>query len=291
MKIKTSEEMFIIPASSGLNLLYEIPKQKKLKEYLSYYFGQKKKTKCIVLDEEDDDNLISPADAEWVHFGTKDLVSEFDFKQKTNMNIEISEMIEKNPKMFESIENVRDSLKSLLTDRGMFRLKKILTSGMDVDLEMNISNFDTSKIIENLHLEHDSLSDTECLIILYNLALYLNRNKFVIIYIDFKVDDTVLKWLHSIKDENKLILVENECIDSNQADEFDSLIVLNNTEMVEKLEFPLSYASSVSYFFHSVVIEHPEYQNDKILEFYDVFQGFEETFFAEFINDKALKSL
>ena len=105
MKIKYEDHTCILPVSTGMHLVYDSSGESDFLECLISYFGQKKKTKCIVLDDEDD--LIAPKDAELIYFSNKDMNSIFGFKPKTEFNNELTHFIEDNQEQYTSIERIR----------------------------------------------------------------------------------------------------------------------------------------------------------------------------------------
>lgn len=289
MKIKYDDHTIVLPVESGLHLIYDYTKSREFLECLLSYFGQKKKTRCIVLDDEDD--LISPKDVELIYFSDKDMNSVYGFKSKTEFNTELSHFIEENQEQYTSIEMIRINLKELLTDRGMFRFRKILTSGTNMNLEISTANFEVSKILQNLLINSDDLTEQEQMITLYNLYNYIYRKSFRIIYIDFEVDDITMEWLNSIRSKDALILVENTSTTASYATEFDSLIALSNTDFVEKVKLPRVVAPQISYLFHPIVLKHPAYQNEIIFDLYTYFRDFDRTFMVEFAADESTEML
>ena len=289
MKIKYDDHTIVLPVGSGLHLIYDCTNSRDFLECLLSYFGQKKKTRCIVFDDEGD--LISPKDVELIYFSDKDMNSVCGFKPKTEFNTELSHFIEENQEQYTSIEMIRINLKELLTDRGMFRFRKILTSGTTMNLEISTANFEVSKILQNLVINSDDLTEQEQMITLYNLYNYIYRKSFRIIYIDFEVDDVTMEWLNSIRSGNTLILADNNSIPVSYATEFDSLIVLSNTGLVEKVKLPRAVAPQVSYLFHPIVLKNPAYQNEKIFDLYACFRDFDRTFMVEFAADEPTEML
>ena len=289
MKIKYDDHTIVLPVESGLHLIYDCANGGEFLECLLSYFGQKKKTKCIVFDDEDD--LISPKDVELIYFSDKDMNSVYGFKPKTEFNTELSHFIEENQEQYTSIEMIRTNLKELLTDRGLFRFRKILTSGTKMNLEISTANFEVSKILQNLVINSDDLTEQEQMITLYNLYNYIYRKSFRIIYIAFEVDDGTMEWLNSIRSKDALILVENTSTTASYATEFDSLIALSNTGFVEKVKLPRVVAPQISYLFHPIVLKHPAYQNEKIFDLYTYFRDFDRTFMVEFTAAESTEML
>ena len=289
MKIKYEDHTCILPVSTGMHLVYDSSGESDFLECLISYFGQKKKTKCIVLDDEND--LIAPKDAELIYFSNKDMNGIYGFKPKTEFNNELTHFIEDNQEQYTSIERIRSDLRELLTDSGMYRFRSILTKGTRMNLQISTSNFEISKVLHNLLIDTDLLTEQEQMIALYNLYNFIYRKLFRIIYIDFDVDDTTMEWLNSIRSEDMLILVDNTCIPISLASEFDSLIYLSYTGCVECVNLSKSQAPQVSYLFHPVVLQNPEYQNDKIYDIYAFFRDFDRTFFIDFTADESAETL
>ena len=135
MIIKSNEHTLIIPVHRGLHLIHEMNCKYELLECLNSYFTLKKKTKCIIMD--DDHDLISPKDVQFVYISSKeDISSIFDFKPKTLLNSELEKFINENPESYRSIESVRNYLRELLTDEGMYKFMNIL--GMVYPLISNL---------------------------------------------------------------------------------------------------------------------------------------------------------
>ena len=92
MIIKSNEHTLIIPVHRGLHLIHEMNCKYELLECLNSYFALKKKTKCIIMD--DDHELINPKDVQFVYISSKeDISSIFDFKPKTLLNSELEKFI------------------------------------------------------------------------------------------------------------------------------------------------------------------------------------------------------
>ena len=290
MRIKSDDSTIIIPVNSGLHIIYENNIKDELLTNLNSYFGQKKKTKCIVFNE--DNELISPKDAEFIYISSKEnLDNIFNFKSKTLLNDSIENFIDENPNMFCSIDRIREELRNLLTDKGMFKIKRVLEYGTNINLNFETTNFAISKILQNLIIDVSYIKQSEQFIILYNLLLFINRNKFNVVYIDFPIDNDSIDWLKSIESNNNIILVSNESIEDYMAKEFESMIILTNNNFVEQIDLEKEKSSLLSYALHPIVFNHPEYQNEKIVEIIDMFTDKTTCFFVKFITNNTLNYL
>lgn len=240
---------------------------------------------------DDDHELISPKDVQFVYISSKeDISSIFDFKPKTLLNSELEKFIDENPGSYKSIESIRNNLRELLTDEGMYKFMNILGNGISIDLELKTTNFTVSKLLQSLKFETDQMTIQQQFIILYNLLLYVSRNQFTIVYIDFEIDSESMEWLKRIQSPNRIILVSNEAIDDNYAEEFDSMIVLTTNDFVETLEIDKNNANIISYVLHPIVLKHPEYQTEKNIQILSLFEDKSSTFYVEFITDNPLKA-
>ena len=104
---------------------------------------------------------------------------------------------------------MRNYLRELLTDEGMYKFMNILGNGISIDLELKTTNFTVSKLLQSLKFETDQMTIQQQFIILYNLLLYVSRNQFTIVYIDFEIDSESMEWLKRIQSPNRIILVSN----------------------------------------------------------------------------------
>ena len=230
MIIKDEEHYFFIP-NSGLNIICEREYKHDLINDLYSYFNQKKKNKCVVLD--DDNNVISNKDVEFIYISyNENLDGIFDFKLKTILNNELSLFIESNNEMFTAIEKIRLDIYELLSDAGMFKFKHILENGLDIKIELSPMNFTLSKVLQTLQIECSNFNKIQQLLILYNLLLYLNRNSFNIIYLDFPINNYCINWLMSIDKNNNTILISNDSVESIDELSIDGMVVLANINNV-----------------------------------------------------------
>ena len=283
MKIKSENEVFIIPASNGVHLLADNEYNHIIIDYLNSYFGQKKKTKCIVLDDEDD-----PIDVKTTNFiyfpSTLDLSNLFNLKAKTEINTELSEMIIQNSELFLSVDKLRSVIKDLLTDIGMYRFMKVLETDLDINVIIDTMNFDISLFLQLLRINNYNLSKEEQLMMLYNLMLYVNRDCFKILYIDFNVDDKGYQWMRNKNNDNHLILVNNENVTTPVNMIFNSIMLINNSNSYEKQTLNSNDIDLISYLFHPIVRKNKDKQAEKNLNFLMELEHINDSFFLEFTD-------
>lgn len=284
IKMKMDDGVIIIPPSNGIHLLAANQYSGLLISCLNSYFGQKKKTICVAVDEEDD--VISNKNVSFVYIPADDNIDPwFEFKPKTPMNSELTEFMRVNPEMFISMESIRNDIKSLLTDSGMFRFREILQDGIGSMITIDSLNYDLQTIVSNLHVDHEELNSEQKYMAAYNLLIYLNRSKFTIIYIDFPVTGLISNWLQSKKSTNRLIIVNNERVFSPPAGIYDSMIVPSIADHVTSIEASIEQTGLYSYLFHPVVRDNMQYQTEKNYKFLSQFVDFRTTFSILFTPD------
>lgn len=261
MKIKSEEFQFVIPIDNGIALLVSEYKN-ELIELLTSYITNGKKNKCTITD--DDGDLINPKDFAFIYISNGDNIDEiFDFKPKTMLNNEISSIIGENQEMFSSIETIRNGFENLLSDVGMFKIIKILISNTDLSVEFDINNFDLTKLLQTLCINTEILSRQKKMIMLYNMLLYLNRNKFCIIYIDFEVDDYVIEWINKSRSDDLMILIENSNKLTLCDNCIESLLILRNSQDIIIEEADKKIINRLSYCLHPYVSRNLIYQSEK----------------------------
>lgn len=289
MKIKTESNCILLPVDSGLHLICENGLKTELIDCLTAYFNQKKKSRCVILN--DDNEIVDPNEMDFIYVpSNEDYSSTFGFKPKTLLNVELSKIIESNPEMFQSIDLLRKDFRNLLTDVGMIKFMGILKEGLDNHFEITTNNFTLSKMLHALEMKVEYVSIQEQMMTLYNLYLFLNRNKSCIIYIDFLMDYETMNWLLQKRSENYIFLVSNSSIEDKWADLFDSILFMTESDFVEKIEIERKNANVLSYALQPIVMKHPEYQSDKISEIMKLFDDKTINYCIKLVADSSVKA-
>lgn len=283
MKVKNENLVYNIPIQNGVCVIAG-NETKNLVEYLTNYFVRKKKNTCIVLDEDGD--LIKNDDVVFIYIpSTENLLDIFEMKPKTMMNSEMTEFINTNQNYFRSIEAIRNLSYELLTDNGMFKLKKIMQNGTDINIEYDIDDFNISRLIQMLGINIERLTVQQQFIVLYNILLYTNRNQFCIVYIDFEVDEKTLEWMNNIKTDNILFLVNNSSINTELTESVDSMLLLSRYDFVNEMEFDNTLIDNLSYCLNPFILKNYMYQSEKNRSIIDDFMDRETTFLIKFITN------
>lgn len=280
MKIKSEENVYIIPDLNGACAISS-PYIEDIVQCLVSYFVAKKKNRCVVIDE--DGNLVKNDSVSFIYISKDDdLTSLFNLKPKTLINSELINFIGSNQEMFKSIEIIRNGLVETLTDQGIIKIRKIMQNHIENNIEFVIDDFDLSRILQCLSVESEELSIQQKYMSLYNLLLYLNKDNYCIVYIDFEIDETTLKWIKANKQNNILFLINNEAISTVNNDEIDYLIIESNQDFLEKVEVDCKLKNSILYCFHSYVLKNFEYQTEKNKQIMLDFQDEKTSFLIEF---------
>lgn len=280
MKIKSEENVYIIPDLNGACAISS-PYIEDIVQCLVSYFVAKKKNRCVVIDEDGD--LVKNDSVSFIYISKDDdLTSLFNLKPKTLINSEMINFIGSNQEMFKSLEIIRNGLSETLTDQGMIKIRKIMQNHIENNIEFVIDDFDLSRILQCLSVESEELSIQQKYMSLYNLLLYLNKDNYCIVYIDFEIDETTLKWIKANKQNNILFLINNEAISTVNNDEIDYLIIESNQDFLEKVEVDYKLKNSILYCFHPYVLKNFEYQTEKNKQIMLDFQDEKTSFLIEF---------
>ena len=280
MKIKNNENTYIIPELSGACAISS-PYIDDIVQSLTSYFVAKKKNKCVVIDEDGD--LVKNDDVSFIYLPkSDDLTSLFNLKPKTLINNEIINFISNNQEMFKSIEKLRNDLNEILTDQGMFSIKKIMQKHINENIEFVIDDFDLSRILQLISIENDELTVQKQFMIVYNLLIYLNRKNFCIIYIDFDIDKDTLNWINATKQSNILFLINSNSFQTLPNDEIDYLLIVSNDDFLENVEVDYSQRKDMLYCFHPYILKNFEFQTEKNKQIIMDFQDKKTSFLIKF---------
>lgn len=271
MKIKSEENVYIIPDLNGACAISSSYVD-DIVQCLFSYFVAKKKNKCAVIDEDGD--LMKNDSVSFIYIPKDDdLTPLFNLKPKTLINSEIVSFIGTNQEMFKSIEMVRNGLIEMLTDQGMIKIRKIMQKHIENNINFIIDDFDLSRILQSISIEGEELTTQQKYMSLYNLLLYLSKDSYCVVYIDFEIDETTLKWIKLNKQDNILFLINNEAISTNVNDEIDYFLIESNQDFLERIEIDSKQKNSILYCFHPYVLKNFEFQTEKnkqiMLDFQD----------------------
>lgn len=284
MKIIHEKSVYLIPEDNNIVVLAGA-KQKDIIDCFINQFVKKKRNYCKVLDSEN--QSIKPTELNFIYYPYgSDINSNFEFGTKSIFNIETTNLIQENENDFKSLEFIREGLRNLTTDHGMYKLREILTRNIECNINFEMSNFDVSKFLSMLDISLDDVSNGEQYVMVYNLLLFINRNQFNVIYIDFPITQTVLKWLKSFDQDNILFLLNNDYIVCDSIKELEklSMLIVSDKDYIEKYEYDLNQFNNISYIQNPYTMLHKQQQTEKNIRLMEQFEDKNTTFYLTF-ND------
>ena len=291
MKIVYDDSVYLIPEKNIINIISG-KFQKNLTECFDMYFNKKKKNFCKIYDGEN--NEVSNDEVSFIYFPFEtNFEQNFILKPKTFLNNEISSFIEQNPLEFTSFEHIRNFLLESSTDRGMFRLKKILGQNINSQINIDLNHFEICHLLSMLEINTDDLTFSDCYKILYNLALFKSRNTYSIVYVDFPIFEQDLEWFQHYSQNNILFLISNDCLHCDITDKIKefSMILLSNQNFMEVQEYDLSQFNINSYLQNDFVVHHLSMQTEKNIRLFKEFNDKNTTFYLIFRDYTPLKLL
>lgn len=259
--------------------------QKDIIDCFTNQFVKKKRNYCKVLDSEN--QTIKPTELNFIYYPYgSDINSNFEFGTKSIFNIETTNLIQENEKDFKSFELIREGFRNLLTDHGMYKVREILKRNIECNIDLEISDFEVSKFLSMLDINIGEIPVDQQYIMVYNLLLFINRNQFNVVYIDFPITQTVLKWVKSFDQDNILFLLNNDrmaCDSVRELDKF-AMLIASNKDYIEKYEYDLKQFSNISYIQNPYTMLHKQQQTEKNIRLMEQFEDKNTTFYLTF-ND------
>ena len=284
MKIIHEESVYLIPEDNNIVVLAGA-KQKDIIDCFTNQFVKKKRNYCKVLDFENQTNKPTEHNFIYYPYGS-DINSNFEFGTKSIFNIETTNLIQENEKDFKSFELIREGFRNLLTDHGMYKVREILKRNIECNIDLEISDFEVSKFLSMLDINIGEIPVDQQYIMVYNLLLFINRNQFNVVYIDFPITQTVLKWVNSFDQDNILFLLNNDrmvCDSVRELDKFAMLIV-SDKDYIEKYEYDSNQFNDISYIQNPYTMLHKWQQTEKNIRLMEQFEDKNTTFYLTF-ND------
>ncbi len=282
MKIKTDEQVFIFPIEESINVLVDRGFREEFIECMNLYFNKKRKTKCLIYD--DDNVLLKFNEIGFIFLENESMLNDnLEFKAKTDFNNEFSLVIENNPEMFISLDDIRKAFKSMLSDKGMYEIKRILGYGLIRSVEIDINEFDINKILQVFAIEYEELSISEKRLIYLNLMLFINRKKVSVVYIDFEIDRVVSEWIKKMVKKGVIFIIDNNIMNENVNLKIDNVIVLSQFNSLAKLEIEKEKVKKLLYALNPIVESNLSFQSKEIVDLYKEFSDQNLTFSIKII--------
>ena len=224
MKIIREESVYLIPEENNIVVLAG-DNQEEIIDCFINQFVKKKRNYCKVYDSQEQQIKATELNFIYYPYGS-DICSNFQFSMKSFYNTEITSIIQENENDFQSFEMVRNGICGITTDHGMYKLKGVLTRGLNSNVDVEMVDFDISKLLSMLSINTDNISIDNQYAMLYNLLIFINRNQYNVVYIDFPITQSIIKWITSFKEDNILFLLSNDTIASDIAKELNRFSML-----------------------------------------------------------------
>lgn len=279
MKIKMDNDVFIIPESNNPIIVEFNGNKDRVIDCLSSYFLQKKKTRCRVFDDFGKEIRCDEANFVYVSRDVS-IDSNMELRSKSIINNVLSELVRNNPDDFLSIDVIRDGVRNLMTDKGMYKVIGIMTRGIASDLRVEYNDVKIPSLIESILLEDSLINCSDRVIYLYNLLLNLSRDSFNVILVDSSLTEVVETWIQHTKSKDNLILIDNEYCDCVRGNGYN-LLSLSNQDFCEELMINEKNVSLYSYLLHPVVRHNKQYQTEKNREIITEIEDKNTTFFLK----------
>lgn len=285
MKIVTDDNVFVLPVKTNelIAITYQDNKEKLMNCFMSY-FTQRKKTLCQIYNDKNE--VIDCKEYEFIYVPNDISIKQnIELKNKSLLNGIIEKYISNNFDMFNSIDEIRDGLHDLLTDRGMYSLIKIMNLDLEDNVGLKLENFNLNAMLECFNVMCNWVDDKDFYKMMYNLLINAYKNKKKIIYIDFEINDNDYRWLKNKCDEDTIVIVDNESLFLEYY-YCEKLIVLSSNEFLDNLYFDSIDFGLMSYINKYVFKKNIKYQKPEIIKLFKEFNDKETTFLLNFRDNK-----
>lgn len=280
MKIVSDVGTFVIPMISKKTIIVSNNYKDNLIECLNTYFVSKKKSKCLIYDE--DGQLIHMDDLNFIHLPDDiSLENNLFFKPKTIINNEVTQIIIENPEYFISLNEVRNNMIDAISDKGFIKLSKVMSKGLKNQINIVFDELNISALLQMLAIE-DKYSESEKMLIILNLLIYEYRNITTLVYLDNYLDDFINNWIDECPD-NVFFLIDNEAM-MNVYDNCD-MEILSNTDHLITCDESNDCIKILSYMNHDLIKANMSLQNEKNVNLFNKYYEKDSTFFIKNSKD------
>lgn len=281
MKIKTDDACYYFPYYQGLNILMDNEFSSEIICCLNSYFGSKKKNYCSIYDENLD--LITPKDFDFIYISrSENIDSNLSLKEKSILGTYIKKYIDSYPEDFTSLDRIRKDIELLISDRGMFRLIRLLKKDIDINYEIDLDNFNIAYMMEMLKILVSEYKENYIYASLYNVLLSNKNINKCIVYIDFEIDDVLLKWAEKIGN-NCMVVVNSKSLDMINDISVCRAIICNNGNLRNEVELSKKEISRFIYMMNPYVCNRICFQKEENIKFLENFVDKNTDYLVKFI--------
>ena len=278
--------VFVLPLESDVNIIVTQNQKDEMLSCLHQAINAKRKSKDLKLETNDGEPLDLKLTLIYYPYSSTNIETNMNFKAKSEFTMELSEFISQNPDKFLSIEIIRNGIYDLKTDSGIYAFEKILTTGLNYHVLLELNDFNIESILGMLKIDDNQLTLNEKYMMLYNLELYVHRNELKIVYIDFPVDDETIYWIDCQRNDETIFLIDNESINADNLINLlpCNFIKLSPVDFKEEYEIDGRDIQTVSYLFHDYILNNINQQTEKNIRYLNQFRDKNTTFLLIF-ND------
>lgn len=288
MKVSFDEYNYYLPEYEHVLVINESDDSLRLLSKLNEYFGKKKKSVCKVVSDDNQKYLVDDYEFLYVPWQSS-IEANYEFKLKTLFNDYLTNEIKNNEDAFGCVEMIRNNLRNLITDKGMFSFYKHLIEGINNQIIFSINNFDVASIISNLEIEFGNDNYLDQYLGVYNIAFQVNRDKLLLVYIDAPINDALLSWINTVTTNNKIFVLNGEFC-SNKIFTNLSYYICNNTFSCYCNEIEFDEFINLQYVFNPFILRNIRLQNQNILDLYRQFDDINISFLLKVNEPKVPNS-
>lgn len=283
MKIVKDNEVFILPETEKINILVNNENLLKVLECFEQFFVKKKNSYCQIYD--DNGNRIKTREISFVNVPIASIDDNLDLKKKSSLNNEIVEIINANQEKFQSVESIRQNLRDFLSDVGAIDIMRIVNYGIKEKLNLEVEELNLQDIVQMLKIDCEELSIQSKMIGVYNLLLYVERERPRLVYIDFPVNSDVIKWMNSYHDDEVMFIINSNRAENLEKNTNCALISLSNVDFFEEFDFQSIELNDYLYLFNPFVLRNIKRQTNEIIHKIEQFSLEKVTYYLKFNND------
>lgn len=290
MKIIREDSTFLLPQDDIIVLTGKC--KNNIIDCFTNYFDKKKRNYCKVFDSNGEQ--LDNKDLKFIYYPYHSNVdSNYSFNEKSIFNTEFTNIITENPLDFSSFEKIREGLHDCITDCGMYKLHKILTRNMNLNLDITLSDFNINQLISMLKIDIEKLNESQKYQIVYNLLIYLNRGDYNVVYLDFPMTDETIDWIQSYNRDNLIFILDNTSIHCDVTKDMKnvSMVIASNQDYMETYGFDIHEFNDISYIQNPFIMLHKEQQTEKNIRLMQQFEDENTTFYLKFSDTYAQNTL
>lgn len=288
MIISKEDAQYILPPTPDIIYLVDTVHKDTLISLLQDYFGKKKKNACSVNNEQGES--LTPKEYLFVDvpFSTPLTNEEGALLSNKPLSQIIEKSIEQNEDLFQSISKIRENIHELTTDKGAYKLNKMMSFGLERTQSISHHSIHIPSITNMIQLTQ---INPEFVYLNYiNLVLFdlvHNQNEVnLILHIDAPVTTSLLKWISNWSTNRiQFLLTGTIQIEHGIPLHQINILQLSDKASLNTISWSMSQFEFTTYALHPFTRRNIHMQNQKIIEIFNLFNDQNTTFLIEFTRD------